>query len=115
MTPRSIRRSVNPNPETAPKAAHLNGNRAQRIPFWPGGFSSDKSRIHSRRPNLPFSFFTCNKAADHTFRVADDPEVKRQIPFLDNHPVWANPCPLAAMGRHQDCAQATSLAARIPD
>src|SRR5207253_651431 len=58
MTPRSIRRSVNPNPETAPKAAHLNGNRAQRIPFWPGGSCSDKSRIHSRRPNLLFSLFS---------------------------------------------------------
>src|SRR3954451_2577707 len=49
-----------------------NGNRAQRIQFWPGGSSSDKGRIHSRRPNLFFSFFTGNKAADHTFRMARD-------------------------------------------
>src|SRR3954453_1278444 len=56
MTPRSSRRSVNPNPEKAHKAAHLNGKRAQRIPFWPGGPSSDKSRIHSRRPHCYFIF-----------------------------------------------------------
>jgi hypothetical protein len=37
----------------------------------PEGSPSNQGRIHSRRPNLPSSFFTCNKAADHTFRIAD--------------------------------------------
>src|SRR3954452_4310127 len=68
-----------------------------------------------RVDHIVISFFACNRAADHTFRFADDPEGKRQIPFLDHHSVWANPCPLAGMGRHQNCAEATSLAARIPD
>src|SRR6266496_425227 len=41
------------------KAALLKRTRAQRIPFRPGVRYSNGGRIHSRRPILSFSFFTC--------------------------------------------------------
>ena len=68
-----IRRSQNPHPEEVfqdcitkweESVAHSILARST--------FHSNQGRIHLRRPTLSLSFFACNSAADHTFRMADN-------------------------------------------
>ena len=45
------------------------GNGAQRIPSWPGALAPTKAEYICADQPPPLSFFACDKAADHTFRV----------------------------------------------
>jgi hypothetical protein len=67
-------RVTHSKPEKPSKAALLNRTSAQRIPSRPGALCSNEGRIHLRRPSCQLSFFACDKAADHTFRLADKNE-----------------------------------------
>jgi hypothetical protein len=66
------RRSQNPYSEEALQGCITNGEKSAAHSILARSCRSNKGRIHLRRPTLSLSLFACDKAADHTFRMADN-------------------------------------------
>jgi transposase len=64
------RRSENPYPEEVFQDCQTNGEKNAAHSILARSYSSNEGRIHLRRPTCHFHFFACNRAADHTFRIA---------------------------------------------